>query len=169
MKEKESHATGQSDQPAESEQQMTASKKGVFLMRGKGQSWEEFKKVCIQRLIDAKQGKILRQKARRTRGKLFNDVFVDHGEAAVKATIPGAFKYFDGINIGGYIGREKEGEARGEGYQRAIDNAGISSEVGDIDVPRAKARAIKASYAEQYNITRRGAETGRVQVAGSPG
>ena len=53
MNEKEPHATGQSDQPAESEQQMTASKKGVFLMRGKGQSWEEFKKVCIQRLIDA--------------------------------------------------------------------------------------------------------------------
>ena len=53
MKEKESQATKQNDQPAESEQQMKASKNGVFLKRGKGQSFDEFKKVCIQRLIDA--------------------------------------------------------------------------------------------------------------------
>ena len=32
---------------------MKASKNGVFLKRGKGQSFDEFKKVCIQRLIDA--------------------------------------------------------------------------------------------------------------------
>jgi len=37
MNEKEPHATRQSDQPRESEQQMKASKNGVFLMRGKGQ------------------------------------------------------------------------------------------------------------------------------------
>ena len=53
MKEKEPYATEKSDQPVESEQQAPASRNGVFLMRGKGQSWEEFKKVCIQRLIDA--------------------------------------------------------------------------------------------------------------------
>ena len=53
MKEKESQATDQNDQPAESEQQAPASRNGVFLMRGKGQSFDEFKKVCIQRLIDA--------------------------------------------------------------------------------------------------------------------
>ena len=53
MKEKEPFATEQSDQPAESEQQMPAAKNGVFIMRGKGQSFDEFKKVCIQRLIDA--------------------------------------------------------------------------------------------------------------------
>ena len=53
MNEKEPHATRQSDQPRESEQQMKASKNGVFLKRGKGQSFDEFKKVCIQRLIDA--------------------------------------------------------------------------------------------------------------------
>ena len=54
MKEKEPYATEKSDQPAESEQQRTASKNGVFLKRGKGQSFDEFKKVCIQRLIDAR-------------------------------------------------------------------------------------------------------------------
>ena len=53
MKVKEPHATGQSDQPAESEQQRTASKNGVFLKRGKGQSWEEFVRICIQSLKDA--------------------------------------------------------------------------------------------------------------------
>ena len=53
MKEKEPYATEQSDQPAESGQQIPASRNGVFLKRGKGQSFEEFKKVCIQRLIDA--------------------------------------------------------------------------------------------------------------------
>ena len=53
MKEKEPYATEQSDQPAESGQQIPASRNGVFLKRGKGQSFDEFKKVCIQRLIDA--------------------------------------------------------------------------------------------------------------------
>lgn len=53
MKKKESQAMKQSDQPAESEQQTPASRNGVFLKRGKGQSFDEFKKVCIQRLIDA--------------------------------------------------------------------------------------------------------------------
>ena len=53
MKGKEPYATGQSDQPSESGQQLPTSKNGVFLKRGKGQSFEEFKKVCIQRLIDA--------------------------------------------------------------------------------------------------------------------
>ena len=53
MKEKESQATDQNDQPAESEQQAPASRNGVFLMRGKGQSWEEFVKICIQSLKDA--------------------------------------------------------------------------------------------------------------------
>ena len=52
MKEKEPYATEQSDQPAESGQQIPASRNGVFLKRGKGQSFDEFKKVCIQRLID---------------------------------------------------------------------------------------------------------------------
>ena len=53
MKEKEPYATEKSDQPAESEQQRTASKNGVFLKRGKGQSFEEFKKVCIESLISS--------------------------------------------------------------------------------------------------------------------
>jgi len=53
MKKKESQAMKQNDQPAESEQQTPAPKNGVFLMRGKGQSWAEFKKVCIQRFIEA--------------------------------------------------------------------------------------------------------------------
>ncbi len=53
MKEKGSQATGQSDQLAGSAQQIPASKNAVFLKRGKGQSFDEFKKVCIQRLIDA--------------------------------------------------------------------------------------------------------------------
>lgn len=53
MKEKESQATDQNDQPAESEQQAPASRNGVFLMRGKGQSWEEFVRICIQSLKDA--------------------------------------------------------------------------------------------------------------------
>jgi len=53
MKEKKPYETEPSDQPAESEQQTPASKNGVFLKRGKGQSFEEFKKVCIQRFIDA--------------------------------------------------------------------------------------------------------------------
>jgi len=94
---------------------------------------------------------------------------VDHWEAAVKATIPGGFKYSDSVNTGGYNEREDEGESRGAGYHSAIDNAGISSEVGDIDVPRAKARAIKASYSEQYSITSRGTAIGRVRAAGTPG
>jgi hypothetical protein len=53
MKEKESQATKQNNQPAESEQQIPAARNGVFLKRGEGQSFDEFKKVCIQRLIDA--------------------------------------------------------------------------------------------------------------------
>ena len=53
MNEKEPHANEKSDQPAESGQQVPAPKNGVFLKRGKGQSFDEFKKVCIQRLIDA--------------------------------------------------------------------------------------------------------------------
>jgi hypothetical protein len=56
MKEKESQAMEQKEQSTTT-QQATASKprkNGVFMMRGKDQSWEEFKKVCIQRLIDAR-------------------------------------------------------------------------------------------------------------------
>ena len=53
MKEKESQATKQNDQPAQSEQQVQALKKGVFLKRGKGQSFNEFKKACIASLISA--------------------------------------------------------------------------------------------------------------------
>ena len=53
MKEKESQATKQNDQPAESEQQIPASRNGVFLKRGKGQSFDEFKKACIASLISA--------------------------------------------------------------------------------------------------------------------
>ena len=53
MKGKEPYATKQSDQPAESGQQMPASKNGVFLKRGKGQSFDEFKKACIASLISA--------------------------------------------------------------------------------------------------------------------
>lgn len=65
MKGKEPHATGQSDQPAESGQQMPVSRNGVFLKRGKGQSFDEFKKVCIQRLIDVGliKGKLRPKKA----------------------------------------------------------------------------------------------------------
>ena len=53
MKEKEPYAMDQSEQTTVSEQQVPASRNGVFLKRGKGQSFDEFKKVCIQRLIDA--------------------------------------------------------------------------------------------------------------------
>ncbi|HPL67293.1 MAG TPA: hypothetical protein PLG94_12235 [Smithellaceae bacterium] len=53
MKEKEPFATEQSDQPAESGQQMPASKNGVFLMRGQGQSIEEFARKCVQSMKDA--------------------------------------------------------------------------------------------------------------------
>jgi len=53
MKEKESQATNQNEQTTTSEQQVPTSKNGVFLKRGQGQSFDEFKKVCIQRLIDA--------------------------------------------------------------------------------------------------------------------
>jgi len=55
MKEKESQATKQNDQPAESEQQVPAetSPKPVFIMRGSGMPFDEFKKVCFQRFIDA--------------------------------------------------------------------------------------------------------------------
>jgi len=53
MKEKESPATDQSDQPTEFDQQMPVSRNGVFLKRGKGQSFDEFKKACIESLINA--------------------------------------------------------------------------------------------------------------------
>ncbi len=53
MKEKDPYATEQSDQPAESKQQMPASKNGVFLMRGKGQNIEEFARKCVQSMKDA--------------------------------------------------------------------------------------------------------------------
>ena len=53
MKQKEPQATKQNDQPAESEQQIPASRNGVFLKRGKGLSFDEFKKVCIASLISA--------------------------------------------------------------------------------------------------------------------
>ena len=55
MKEKESQATDQKEQSTTT-QQATASKplkNGVFMMRGKGQSWEEFVRICIQSLKDA--------------------------------------------------------------------------------------------------------------------
>ncbi|PKN88730.1 MAG: hypothetical protein CVU51_03685 [Deltaproteobacteria bacterium HGW-Deltaproteobacteria-1] len=55
MKEKESQATDRKEQSTTSQQE-TASKplkNGVFMMRGKGQSWEEFVKICIQSLKDA--------------------------------------------------------------------------------------------------------------------
>ena len=53
MKEKEPYTMDQSEQTAVSEQQMPASRNGVFLKRGKGQSFDEFKKVCIESLISA--------------------------------------------------------------------------------------------------------------------
>ena len=53
MKEKEPFATEQSDQPAESEQQIPAAKNGVFIMRGKGQSIEEFARKCVLSMKDA--------------------------------------------------------------------------------------------------------------------
>ena len=55
MKEQESQATKQKEQSTTS-QQVTGSptsKNGVFMMRGKGQSWEEFVRICIQSLKDA--------------------------------------------------------------------------------------------------------------------
>ena len=55
MKEKEPHATDQNEQSTTT-QQATASKprkNGVFMMRGKDQSWEEFVRICIQSLKDA--------------------------------------------------------------------------------------------------------------------
>ncbi|HPL66132.1 MAG: hypothetical protein BWX99_00989 [Deltaproteobacteria bacterium ADurb.Bin151] len=55
MKEQESQATEQNEQSTTT-QQATASKprkNGVFMMRGKDQSWEEFVRICIQSLKDA--------------------------------------------------------------------------------------------------------------------
>jgi len=55
MKEKESPTMEQNEQSTTSQQgkEPSVSKNGVFLMRGEGQSWEEFKEIFIQRLIDA--------------------------------------------------------------------------------------------------------------------
>ena len=53
MKEKEPYAMDQSEQTTVSEHLPPSSKNGVFMMRGKGQSWEEFKKACIKSLISA--------------------------------------------------------------------------------------------------------------------
>lgn len=46
---------GQTQQPNGSKQmtQATPSGNGVFIRRAKGQSFEEFKKVCIQRFREA--------------------------------------------------------------------------------------------------------------------
>ncbi len=52
MKE-ENKSTGEILQPTKSEPQTPTSKNGVFMMRGKGQSWEEFVRICIQSLKDA--------------------------------------------------------------------------------------------------------------------
>jgi len=55
MKKKDSQATEQNEQTTASEQ-VTASKpskNGVFMMRGKGQSFDEYKKACIASLISA--------------------------------------------------------------------------------------------------------------------
>ena len=60
MKEKESQATNQNEQTTTSEQQVPTSKNGVFIMRGKGQSIEEFARKCVQSMKDAgliKEGK----------------------------------------------------------------------------------------------------------------
>ena len=73
MNEKEPQATGQSDQPAESEQQTAASKNGVFIMRGKGQSIEEFARKCVQSMKDAgliKTGKDTPSESLLSRGKV---------------------------------------------------------------------------------------------------
>lgn len=53
MKEKESYAMDQREQTTVSEQQMPAAKNGVFIMRGKGQSIEEFARKCVQSMKDA--------------------------------------------------------------------------------------------------------------------
>ena len=53
MKEQEPQVTDQKEQPIASEHLPPTSKNGVFMMRGKGQSWEEFKKACIESLISA--------------------------------------------------------------------------------------------------------------------
>ena len=55
MKEKESQATDQNEQPTASKQQTPAETipKPVFIKRAPGMPFDEFKKVCIQRFIDA--------------------------------------------------------------------------------------------------------------------
>lgn len=55
MKEKESQVTNQKEQSTTTQQARTSKplKNGVFMMRGKGQSWEEFVRICIQSLKDA--------------------------------------------------------------------------------------------------------------------
>jgi len=55
MKENESQTTDQNEQPTASEQQTPAETfpKPVFIMRGAGMPFDEFKKICIQRFIDA--------------------------------------------------------------------------------------------------------------------
>lgn len=52
MKE-ENKSTGEILQPTKSEPQTPTSKNGVFMMRGKGQSIEEFARICVQSFIEA--------------------------------------------------------------------------------------------------------------------
>mgnify|MGYP001767655867 CR=1 FL=1 len=53
MKDKSSQETDQAPPPAESEQQPQTPKNGVFIMRAKGHTFEEFKKICIDRFREA--------------------------------------------------------------------------------------------------------------------
>ncbi len=80
--------------------------------------------------------------------KLSNTDFHNYVENAVKSTIKdkvGEIKEFD--NGGGYVGREEEGQIRGDGYQGKLRDAGGSGLFGDIDTSRERVRGIKEKYA----------------------
>lgn len=53
MTDKSSQETDQAPPPAESEQQTQTPKNGVFIMRAKGHSFEEFKEFCIKQFREA--------------------------------------------------------------------------------------------------------------------
>ena len=55
MKGKKSQTMDQNEQSTASQQrkESSTSKNGVFIMRGEGQSFEEFVEACVKRFIDA--------------------------------------------------------------------------------------------------------------------
>ena len=58
--------------------------------------------------------------------------------------------YIKELNNGGdFVGRETEGQAKGDGYRSKIRDAGGSGVFGDINLHRSKIRAIKRQFVQQ--------------------